>query len=78
MLEYDTRVGDRTFAWYHGPLVPAPIAPFSGLQPFASSAAATIYDATTGTFDLSYAAGFELGRLLALSSGTQAASQAGR
>ena len=77
-LEYDTRVGDRTFAWYHGPLVPAPIAPFSGLQPFASSAAATIYDATTGTFDLSYAAGFELGRLLALSSGTQAASQAVR
>ena len=76
-LEYDTRVGDRTFAWYHGPLVPAPIAPFSGLQPFASSAAATIYDATTGTFDLSYAAGFELGRLMALSSGTQAASQAG-
>lgn len=73
-LQYDTRAGDQTFAWYHGPFVPAPIAPFSAVQPFVSSAAATVYDATTGTFDLSYAAGFELGRLLALSGRAYATS----
>jgi hypothetical protein len=68
-LEYDTRVGDQTFAWYHGPFVPHPVDPFAQHQPFASAAAATIYDPDTGTFDLSYAAGWEVGRLLALSSG---------
>ncbi len=73
-LEYDTRVGDQTFAWYHGPFVPAPIAPLTTAQPFVSSAAATVYDATSGTFDLSYAAAFELGRLLALSGHTFATS----
>jgi hypothetical protein len=64
---YDTRVGDHTFAWYHGPFVPQPIQPFSGLQSFPSSAAAAIYDAASGTFDLSYATAWEAGRLLALS-----------
>jgi hypothetical protein len=68
-LEYDTRVGDQTFAWYHGPFVPHPVEPFAQNKPFASAAAATIYDDVTGTFDLSYAAGWELGRLLALSDG---------
>ena len=65
-LGYDTRVGDQTFGWYHGPLVPDPIASFSEAQAFTSAAAATIYDPTTGTFDLSYAAGWEVGRMLAL------------
>ena len=74
-LEYDTNVGDQTFAWYHGPFVPTRIAPFNGILPFASSSAASIYDATSGTFDLTYAAGFELGRLLALSNGGFVASQ---
>jgi hypothetical protein len=75
-LEYETRVGDQTFAWYHGPFVPHPIEPFTGLPPFTSSAAATIYDAATGTFDLSYAAGWEIGRLLALSDRAYSTSQA--
>lgn len=67
-LQYETRVGDHTFAWYHGPFVPYPVAPISaGTAFFSSSAAATIYDSETGTFDLSYAAGWELGRMLALS-----------
>lgn len=66
-LAYDTRIGDETFGWYHGAFVPHPIESFSEAQGFDSSAAATIYDKTTGTFDLSYAAGLEIGRLLALS-----------
>jgi hypothetical protein len=68
-LQYDTRAGDQTFAWYHGPFVPHPLAPFAAHAPFPSAAAATIYDPDSGTFDLSYAAGWELGRLLALSDG---------
>lgn len=74
-LPYETRVGDQTFGWYHGPLVPQPVPPMSEVQGFASSAAATIYDAATGTFDLSYAAGWELGRLMALSDRAYATSQ---
>jgi len=66
-LPYETRVGDHTFAWYHGPFVPRPLPPISAGTAFASGAAATIYDSETGTFDLSYAAGWELGRMLALS-----------
>jgi hypothetical protein len=67
-LQYQTRAGDQGFAWYHGPFVPHPVAPLAaGTHPFASSAAATVYDQTTGTFDLSYATAWEIGRLLALS-----------
>jgi hypothetical protein len=65
-LQYETRFGDQTFAWYHGPLVPHPLPPVAGATAFASSAAATVYDPDSGTFDLSYAASWELGRLLAL------------
>lgn len=72
-LEYDTRAGDQTFAWYHGPFVPHPVAAIAEHQPFASAAAATIYDPDSGTFDLSYAAGWEVGRLLALSNGAYVA-----
>lgn len=66
-LAYDTRVGDQTLGWYHGPFVPNPIEPLSEAKAFESSASATVYDQQTGTFDLSYAAAWELGRLLALS-----------
>jgi hypothetical protein len=66
-LAYDTRIGDETFGWYHGAFVPHPIESFSEAQGFGSSAAATVYDKTTGTFDLTYAAAWEIGRLLALS-----------
>src|SRR5204863_5729535 len=63
-LPYDTRTGEHSFAWYHGPFVPHPVAPFSGLQHFASSAAATINDSDTGAFDLAYAPAMEIGPLL--------------
>ena len=75
-LLYQTRAGDCGFAWYHGPFVPHPVAPLpAGMHPFASSAAATVYDEATGTFDLSYAAAWEIGRLLALSDRAYAENQ---
>lgn len=74
-LAYDTRVGDSTFGWYHGPFVPQPIQPFSAGQPFASSAAATLYDQNSGTFDLSYAAAWETGRMLSLAARAQGTSR---
>jgi hypothetical protein len=76
-LEYETRAGDHSFAWYHGPLLPHPIKSFSQHQPFPNAAAATIYDQTTGTFDLSYAVAWELGRMLALSDRAYATKQQG-
>jgi hypothetical protein len=67
-LQYETRGGEHTFAWYHGPFVPHPLPAISAKQKaFPNAAAATIYDQTTGTFDLTYAVAWELGRLLALS-----------
>jgi hypothetical protein len=76
-LQYETRVGDQTFAWYHGPFVPHPVPPISAGTAFTpgSAAAATIYDSDSGTFDLSYAAAWELGRMLALSDRAYSTSQ---
>lgn len=65
-LSYDTMVGDHTFAWYRGPLLPAPRPLFQGIQPYASASAAMIYDQTNALFDQSYAAAWQTGRLLAL------------
>ena len=65
-LQYDSRTGDHSFAFYHGPFVPHPLAPIAAGTAWPSSAAATIYDAGTGTFDHSYAAAWETGRLMAL------------
>lgn len=74
-LQYETRVGDETFGWYHGPFVPHPLPELAAATGWASSAAATIYDPASGTFDLSYAAGWELGRLLGLSDRAYSTSQ---
>ena len=66
-LGYDTRSGESSFAWFHGPLVPQPIRKFTIDWPPVTANAALIYDETTGTFDVSYAAAWQLGRLIALS-----------
>jgi hypothetical protein len=73
-MPYDMRTGEQTFGWYHGPFTPQPVQPF-GLGSFPTSAAATIYDSATGTFDVSYAAAWEMGRLLALSDRVYAMQQ---
>jgi hypothetical protein len=80
-LEYQTRLGERTFAWYRGPFLPVPVAEFltpeqqgtddpAGWAPFGTASAAMIYDKGYGVFDASYGAAWETGRLLALADGS--------
>ena len=73
MLGYTSRLGEQTVAWYRGPLLPAPVAA-NPQPPFQAAVAALIYDPTTGIFDASYAAAWEIGRLLTLANGPVAIS----
>jgi hypothetical protein len=70
-LEHQTRRGDATNAWYRGPLVPHPTdrdePDADGRLPVAHSADQLRRVVPDGREDLSHAAGFEIGRLLALS-----------
>ncbi|HEX8174270.1 MAG TPA: hypothetical protein VF543_04015 [Pyrinomonadaceae bacterium] len=66
-LGYETMIGDDTFAWYRGPLVPAPRPLFQNASAYTSAASAMIYDQSNALFDQSYAAAWQTGRLLALS-----------
>lgn len=65
-LQHGLRHGDRTVSWYRGPLVPV-VTPAATLNLiFANADEALQYDAHTGLLDASYAAAWQLGRLLAL------------
>jgi hypothetical protein len=76
LLGYTTRLGEQTAAWYRGPLLPSPVT--ANPQPaYPAAAAALIYDAATGMFNTSYAAAWEIGRLLTLANGPVASSLAG-
>lgn len=66
-LSYHTASGEDTFAWYRGPFTPVIAQPVPNADALTTSAAATIYDAANGVFDLSYAAAWQIGRSLALS-----------
>jgi hypothetical protein len=70
-LEHQTRRGDGTSAWYRGALVPHPVdreaAGEDGRFPVAHAADQLRRVVPDGREDLSYAAAFEIGRLLALS-----------
>jgi hypothetical protein len=75
LLGYTTRLGEQTAAWYRGPLLPGPVT--ANPQPaYPAAAAALIYDPATGMFDASYAAAWEIGRLLTLANGPVASSLA--
>jgi hypothetical protein len=79
-LNHDTRYGDRTVSWYRGPFVPfstvfpthVPLPAIddeghvTGSAPLGTAAEALYYDPSTGMFDMSYAAAWTLGRVLAL------------
>jgi hypothetical protein len=65
-LNYNTRDGEQTAAWYRGALTPVQLNQ-AKLTPFFSAEAGMIYDKKTGLFDLSYAVAWQIGRLLALS-----------
>jgi hypothetical protein len=64
-LDHDTRHGDHVVSWYKGPLVPYRVAQFLSV-PLNSADAGLRYNADNGMFDVSYAAAWQLGRLLAL------------
>jgi hypothetical protein len=67
LLPHAFRNGGRSVAWYRGPLAPA--AHDVELDaPVRSADALVRYDEAAGVFDVSYAAAWEVGRLLALQS----------
>jgi hypothetical protein len=68
-LAHAMRQGNRTVSWYHGPLVPGKNTTRSdNLPTFPIRTADQLvrYNPDIGMFDVSYAAAWELGRLLAL------------
>jgi hypothetical protein len=65
-MNYLTRQGERSAAWYRGPFTPEQLK-YVKLQPFFSAESGMIYDRNTGLFDMSYAVAWQIGRLLALS-----------
>ena len=60
------RQGDQTASWFHGPLIPGKSRSPDVKLPAPSADALVRYDPTLAMFDVSYAAAWELGRLLAL------------
>ena len=64
-LENLTRDGERTIAWYRGPLTPVAVTR-GGEGPYHTADQARRLDPATGLENLGYAAAFEVGRLLAL------------
>lgn len=64
-LNHDFRHGAKSISWYRGPLVPANIA-MPPHYSFNSGDGALRFDEDTGMFDVSYAAAWQAGRLLAL------------
>ncbi|MGH9939740.1 MAG: hypothetical protein ACREAM_26160, partial [Blastocatellia bacterium] len=66
-LTHRFRQGAKTVSWYHGPLIPGENTVEASL-PARSADELVRYDTANGLFDVSYAAAWELGRLLALQS----------
>jgi hypothetical protein len=67
-LPHAMRQGNKTVSWYRGPLVPGNNTTKEFPLPIRSADELVYYDETSGMFDVSYAAAWELGRLLALQS----------
>jgi hypothetical protein len=68
-INHHTRQGDSTVSWYRGPFVPFDSqedVPVTVNIPINSADAAVHYNPHTGMFDVSYAAAFQIGRMLAL------------
>ncbi len=66
-IDYKPSDSTPTFAWYRGPLSSLARQPLKQLS-FQRADAALIFDERKGIMDVSYAAAWELGRLLALAS----------
>lgn len=68
-LSHGLRQGAKTVSWYHSPLA-AGKSPDRLTAPVVAADELTRYDRTNGLFDISYAAAWELGKLLTLQAGT--------
>jgi hypothetical protein len=66
LLPHYFRHGDKTASWYHGPLIPGKSTAAEISLPVSAADALVRYDPAISMFDVSYAAAWELGRLLAL------------
>src|SRR6185503_402621 len=66
-LPHFMRAGDRTVSWYHSPLATGPNTDESPL-PATAADQLVRFSRANGMFDVSYAAAWELGRLLVLQS----------
>lgn len=64
-LPHALRQGDKTISWYHSPLSPGK-SPDRLSEPVPMADALVRYDSPSGLFDVSYAAAWELGRMLTL------------
>ncbi|MFK0732703.1 MAG: hypothetical protein ACIWVG_16350 [Gloeotrichia echinulata HAB0833] len=68
-LPHAMRQGNKTVSWYHGPLIPGSNKTTNNFSlPIRSADELVSYNSEYGMFDVSYAAAWELGRLLALQS----------
>lgn len=67
-LPHYLRQGGKTFSWYHSPLVPGENSTNLSLSQLSVRSADQLiaYNPNTGLFDISYAAAWQLGQLLAL------------
>ena len=65
-LAHNTRFGEKTVSWYRGPFVPFYKSKESNYDFLPAADAAVRYDPKYGMMDVSYAAAFQLGRLLAM------------
>lgn len=65
-VNHDLRNEDNTISWYRGPLVPMDYTRSMSYVDISCADAALRYNSDSGMFDASYAAAWELGRLLAL------------
>ena len=66
-IDYKPSDSTPTFAWYRGPLSPLARKPLNR-PPYRNADSALVFDESTALFDVSYAAAWQLGRLLALAS----------
>lgn len=66
-IDYRPSDSTPTFAWYRGPLSPLARKPLNR-PPYRNADSALVFDESTALFDVSYAAAWQLGRLLALAS----------
>jgi len=67
-LPHFFRQGSQTFSWYHSPLIPGQNSTDTITLPIRAADELVCYNPNNGIFDISYAAAWELGRLLALQS----------